>query len=200
MVHGDSSGLILPPRVAPYQVVIVPIWRKEADRASVSEVVTRIEKMLKGKIRVKVDMSENTPGWKFNEWEMRGVPVRMEIGPRDVQNNSVVLVRRDNRTKEIVPVDALETRLPVLLEEVQQGLFQRALEFREKNTSYTESYECDVCGNKKGERDLWWLSFSDCIPGSSPDDTIPVIKFSRFDISHSHDKTVKHICGAQCKW
>ena len=141
MVHGDSSGLILPPRVAPYQVVIVPIWRKEADRASVSEVVTRIEKMLKGKIRVKVDMSENTPGWKFNEWEMRGVPVRMEIGPRDVQNNSVVLVRRDNRAKEVVSIDALETLLPGLLEEVQQALLQRAREFLKNNTFVTDDYE-----------------------------------------------------------
>ena len=141
MVHGDSSGLILPPRVAPYQVVIVPIWRKEADRASVSEVVTRIEKMLKGKIRVKVDMSENTPGWKFNEWEMRGVPVRMEIGPRDVQNNSVVLVRRDNRAKEVASIDALETVLPGLLEEVQQALLQRAREFLKSNTFVTDDYE-----------------------------------------------------------
>jgi len=141
MVHGDSSGLILPPRVAPYQVVIVPIWRKEADRASVSEVVTRIEKMLKGKIRVKVDMSENTPGWKFNEWEMRGVPVRIEIGPRDVQNNSVVLVRRDNRSKEAVSIDALETVLPGLLEEVQQALLQRAREFLKSNTFVTDDYE-----------------------------------------------------------
>ena len=141
MVHGDSSGLILPPRVAPYQVVIVPIWRKEADRASVSEVVTRIEKMLKGKIRVKVDMSENTPGWKFNEWEMRGVPVRIEIGPRDVQNNSVVLVRRDNRAKEVVSIDALETVLPGLLEEVQQALLQRAREFLKSNTFVTDDYE-----------------------------------------------------------
>ena len=141
MVHGDSSGLILPPRVAPYQVVIVPIWRKEADRASVSEVVTRIEKMLKGKIRVKVDMSENTPGWKFNEWEMRGVPVRIEIGPRDVQHNSVVLVRRDNRSKEAVSIDALETVLPGLLEEVQQALLQRAREFLKSNTFVTDDYE-----------------------------------------------------------
>ena len=141
MVHGDSSGLILPPRVAPYQVVIVPIWRKEADRASVSEVVTRIEKMLKGKIRVKVDMSENTPGWKFNEWEMRGVPVRIEIGPRDVQNNSVVLVRRDNRAKEVVSTDALETVLPGLLEEVRQALLQRAREFLKSNTFVTDDYE-----------------------------------------------------------
>jgi prolyl-tRNA synthetase len=141
MVHGDSSGLILPPRLAPYQVVVVPIWRKDADKAAVGAMVDRIEKMLKGKVRVKVDMSENTPGWKFNEWELRGVPLRMEIGPRDVQNNSVVLVRRDNRSKESVPVEALETHLPALLEEVQKALFQRAAEFKEKNTHYTNSYE-----------------------------------------------------------
>jgi prolyl-tRNA synthetase len=92
-------------------------------------------------VRAKSDLSENTPGWKFNEWEMRGVPVRLEIGPRDVQNHSVVLVRRDNRAKEVVSIDALETRLPELLDEVQRALFQRALEFREKNTFSTESYD-----------------------------------------------------------
>jgi prolyl-tRNA synthetase len=141
MVHGDSSGLILPPRIAPHQVVLVPIWRKEADKTAVGDLIARVEKMLKGKVRLKVDTSENTPGWKFNEWELRGVPVRMEIGPRDAQSNSVVLVRRDTRTKEIVSVDALEARLPVLLEEIQQALYQRALAFREQHTYQTDSYE-----------------------------------------------------------
>jgi prolyl-tRNA synthetase len=141
MVHGDKSGLIIPPRLAPYQVVIVPIWRKEKERAAVEEMVERVEKMLKGKVRVKVDRSDNTPGWKYNEWELRGVPMRMEIGPRDVQNNNVMLVRRDNRAKEPVSVDALEVRLPELLEEVQKGLYQRALAFREQNTHSTESYD-----------------------------------------------------------
>lgn len=141
MVHGDDSGLILPPRIAPYQVVLVPIWRKETDKAAVGELVARVEKMLKGKVRLKVDMSENTPGWKFNEWELRGVPLRMEIGPRDAQSNSVVLVRRDTRAKEIVPVEALEARLPVLLEEIQQDLYRRALAFREQHTYRTDDYE-----------------------------------------------------------
>ena len=140
MVHGDNAGLILPPRLAPYQVVVVPIWRKDAEKAAVNEMVARVENMLKGKVRVKLDMSENTPGWKFNEWELRGVPVRLEIGPRDVQNNSVVLVRRDNRVKETVGIEVLETRLPTLLEEVQQALFQRAKAFRDQNTHYTDSY------------------------------------------------------------
>ena len=141
MVHGDKNGLILPPRLAPYQAVIVPIWRKEQERALVSGLVERVEKLLKGKVRVKVDWSENTPGWKYNEWEMRGVPVRLEIGPRDVQNDSVMLVRRDNRAKEAVPVAGLETRLSELLEEVQRAMYLRAVEFRRANTYTTESYD-----------------------------------------------------------
>lgn len=162
MVHGDSSGLILPPRLAPYQIVIVPIWRKDAEKSAVVGAVERIEKMLKGKVRLKVDRSENTPGWKFNEWELRGVPVRMEIGPRDVQNDSVMLVRRDNRAKESVPMDALETRLPELLEEVQRALFQRALEFRERNTYYTDSYEefKHIIAEKRGFVRVKWAEDS----------------------------------------
>jgi len=141
MVHGDNAGLILPPRLAPYQVVIVPIWRNDTEKTVVLETVERVEKMLKGKVRLKVDASENTPGWKFNEWELRGVPVRMEIGPRDVQNRSVMLVRRDNRAKDSVAIDALEARLPLLLEEVQQALFLRAMAYQAENTHYTGSYE-----------------------------------------------------------
>ena len=162
MVHGDKSGLIVPPRLAPYQVVIVPIWRKEKEREAVDELVTRVEKMLKGKIRVKVDRSDNTPGWKYNEWEMRGVPVRMEIGPRDVQNNSVMLVRRDNRAKEPVSVDALEIRLPILLEELQRALYQRALEFRKSNTYSTDSYDefKQIISEKRGFVRVKWAEDS----------------------------------------
>jgi len=162
MVHGDNAGLILPPHLAPYQVVIVPIWRKDAEKAAVIETVERIEKMLKGKVRLKVDLSENTPGWKFNEWELRGVPLRMEIGPRDVQNNSVVLVRRDNRVKESVAIEALETRLPILLEEVQQALFRRAKEFQEQNTYYTENYEefKQIIAEKRGFVRVKWAEDS----------------------------------------
>ena len=162
MVHGDKSGLIVPPRLAPYQVVIVPIWRKEKEREAVDELVTRVERMLKGKVRVKVDRSDNTPGWKYNEWEMRGVPVRMEIGPRDVQNNSVMLVRRDNRAKEPVSVDALETRLPLLLEELQQALYQRALEFRKSNTYSTDSYDefKQIIAEKRGFVRVKWAEDS----------------------------------------
>ncbi|RAQ95976.1 proline--tRNA ligase [Thermogemmatispora tikiterensis] len=163
MVHGDESGLILPPHVAPYQAVVVPIWRKDADQGAIMEAIGRIERMLKGKVRLKVDLSDNTPGWKFNEWELRGVPVRIEIGPRDVQNNSVVLVRRDNRAKETVAIDALETRLPELLEEVQQALFQRALAFREEHTYYAETYDefKEIMSEKRGFVRVKWAEDSE---------------------------------------
>ncbi|WP_322480769.1 proline--tRNA ligase [Thermogemmatispora sp.] len=163
MVHGDESGLILPPRVAPYQAVVVPIWRKDADQGAIMEAIARIERMLKGKVRLKVDLSDNTPGWKFNEWELRGVPVRIEIGPRDVQNNSVVLVRRDNRAKETVAIDALETRLPALLEELQQALFQRALAFREEHTYYAETYDefKEIMREKRGFVRVKWAEDSE---------------------------------------
>lgn len=162
MVHGDKSGLILPPRLAPYQTVIVPIWRKDVEKSLVMEQIERVQKLLKGKVRFTTDTSENTPGWKFNEWEMRGVPVRMEIGPRDVANESVTLVRRDNRAKEQVKVDALETRLPELLEEVQQALFQRAVAFREQNTYYTESYDefKEIIAEKRGFVRVKWAEDS----------------------------------------
>ncbi len=162
MMHGDKSGLILPPHIAPYQTVIIPIVRKDAEKSAVGEMVERVQKMLKGKVRFKTDNSENTPGWKYNEWELRGVPVRMEIGPRDVQNNSVMLVRRDNRAKEVVSLDVLETRLPELLEEVQKALFQRAVEFREQNMHYTESYDefKQIIAEKRGFVRVKWAEDS----------------------------------------
>ncbi|MEO8287729.1 MAG: proline--tRNA ligase [Chloroflexota bacterium] len=145
MVHGDQAGLILPPRVAPHQVVIVPIWRKDEEKSDVLAMVDRVSRMLKkAGIRVKVDAAETkSAGWKFNEWELKGVPLRMEIGPRDVQNNSVVLARRDIRSKEakeFVGVDALEQRVPELLDDIQNSMFRRAVEFREANTVYAATY------------------------------------------------------------
>ncbi len=162
MVHGDKSGLIFPPRLAPYQVIIVPIWKTDAEKANVEELVTRIQKMLKGKVRLKVDWSDERPGWKYSEWEMRGVPLRMEIGPRDVQNNSVMTVRRDNRAKEPVSVDALETRLPLLLEEIQKAMFEKAKQFQQDNTHYTDSYEefKQIIAEKRGFVRVKWAEDS----------------------------------------
>jgi prolyl-tRNA synthetase len=182
MVHGDPSGLILPPRLAPFQVVIVPIWRKDQDRAVVFEAVERLQKMLKGKVRVKVDDSDNTPGWKYNEWEMRGVPVRLEIGPRDVQNNNVVLVSRLDRSKEFVSIDNLETRLPEKLDEIQKALYQRALEHREKNTHYAEDYEefKRIIAEKRGFVRVKWAEDS-AAEQAIKDETKATIRVIPFD-------------------
>jgi len=162
MVHGDKKGLILPPRLAPFQAVIVPIYRKEEEKSLVMEAITRLQKMLRGKVRLTVDTSDNTPGWKYNEWEMRGVPVRIEVGPRDVQNNSVVLVRRDAGTKEFVGVDTLETRLPALLEEIQTNLYTRAKEKLDNNTFRADTYEefKQILNEKKGFVRVKWAEDS----------------------------------------
>ncbi len=159
MTHGDNAGLIMPPRVAPIQVIIIPIWRKIEEKGEVADAVDRIQKMLKGAgIRVKADWREETPGWKYNEWEMRGVPLRLEVGPRDVQNNSAMVVRRDNRAKEAVPLDGLVSRLPELLGEVQKNLFEKALKFQKENTREVSGYEDfkQIIGKEKGFVKVKW--------------------------------------------
>jgi prolyl-tRNA synthetase len=147
MVHGDRKGLRMPPRVAPVQVVIVPIWRTEEELALVRDAVERLQRELSTVVRLEVDWSEQRPGWKFNEWEMRGVPVRLEIGPRDVRDGRATVVRQDTRTdpggaiKEQVGFDALGRRLPALLEEIQDAMYQRALAFREARTRRVDTLE-----------------------------------------------------------
>ncbi len=140
MVHGDDSGLRLPPNVAPVQAVIVPIWRKEEDRAAVAGFIARVREALGDRVRLHVDdRDQYSPGWKYNEYEMRGVPVRLEIGPKDVANQAVMSVRRDTRGKESIPLANLAERLPALLAEIQASLFQQALDFRTANTVLASS-------------------------------------------------------------
>ena len=140
MAHGDDSGLVLPPNVAPIQVVVVPIFRNEDDRVAVAGAIEQVERALadvptrSGPLRLKVDWREGTPGFKFNHWELRGVPFRLEIGPRDVAAGQATVVRRLDRAKEAVPLDTLATELPRRLEAYQADLFARALAFRADNT------------------------------------------------------------------
>lgn len=142
MMHGDDSGLILPPRIAPYQVVIVPISRGNWQETILPR-AREIQAALEGRgVRVRLDDRDTyTPGWKFAEWEMRGVPLRLEIGPKDLEKSQVVLVRRDTREKRAVSFDALAEQVPALLDEIQKALFDRAVRFREEHTSRTASYE-----------------------------------------------------------
>lgn len=144
MTHGDDQGLRLPPRLAPVQVVIVPIWRDEEEKARVMEVVERVKKQL-ADLRLEVDDREQeTPGFKFNYWELRGVPVRIEIGPRDVESGQALLARRDvpgRGGKTSVPLEKIAAEVPELLEQVQHALYEQARDFLEEHTAEPETYE-----------------------------------------------------------
>lgn len=131
MVHGDDSGLVLPPAVAPTQLVIVPVQQQvEGVLDKANELKDRLSKVC----RIKIDNSDKMPGWKFAEHEMRGVPLRLEVGPKDIAKNQVVLVKRYNREKLFVPMDELETVVPQVLEDVQKALYEKALNMRNSKT------------------------------------------------------------------
>ncbi|HHU91084.1 MAG TPA: proline--tRNA ligase [Clostridiaceae bacterium] len=131
MVHGDDSGLVLPPRIAPTQLVIVPVQQQvEGVLEKAYELKERLSKIC----RVKIDDSDKMPGWKFSEHEMRGIPLRLEVGPKDIQKNQVVLVKRLNREKLFVSMDELETKIPEVLEDLQNALYNKALEMRKSKT------------------------------------------------------------------
>jgi prolyl-tRNA synthetase len=146
MVHGDDQGLVLPPRLAPTQAVIVPIFKKEDEKAKVMEVADRVFTELKAAgIRVKMDDRDNvSSGFKFNDWEMRGVPVRVEIGPKDVEKGSVALARRDKPGKEgktFVSQTDLSSTVKLLLAEIQDSLLKRATEYRDANIHEPKDYD-----------------------------------------------------------
>ena len=142
MTHGDDGGLILPPRIAPYQVVIIPIprgnWRETVlPRAQ----AIRDELVARG-VRVMLDDRDTqTPGWKYNEWELRGVPLRLEIGPKDIEKSQVMLARRDTREKSSAAMDGLSSHVVAMLDSIQEALFARAVAFREEHTTHTDSYD-----------------------------------------------------------
>jgi prolyl-tRNA synthetase len=143
MAHSDDEGLVLPPMLAPIQVVIIPIYKKEEELTMISEKVLQIKKELEAKgISVKFDSSDNrSPGWKFAEYEFKGVPVRIALGPRDMQNGTVEVVRRDTREKMILQQTDLVNKVEHLLENIQSNLYQKALSFREQSTINVNTYD-----------------------------------------------------------
>lgn len=138
MTHGDDDGLILPPAIAPVQVVIVPV---AAHKPGVLERCRELAGQLKGIVRVKLDDSDKQPGWKFAQWEMKGVPIRLEIGPRDIEQGQCVLVRRDNREKQFVKFEDLVTAIPAALDALAKDLYDRALKNREARTTSAVTME-----------------------------------------------------------
>lgn len=161
MTHGDNNGLVLPPKVAPIQVVVIPV---AAHKPGVLEKAQELTDRLSKFCRVKIDTSDNSPGWKFAEYEMKGVPLRLEIGPKDIEKNQCVLVRRDNREKYFVSLDDLETEIPKLLDTVQDGLFQAALARRANMTYTAKTLEelKDIADNKPGFIKAMWCGDRAC--------------------------------------
>ncbi|KYH28132.1 MULTISPECIES: proline--tRNA ligase [Clostridium] len=161
MVHGDDSGLKLPPKIAPIQVMIVPIAQhKEGVIEKAMELKDRISKVA----RVDIDTSDKMPGWKFNEYEMKGIPVRLEVGPKDIENNQVVLVRRDTREKIFVSMEELETKIAELLEDIQKSMYEHALKHREENTYSAKTLDefKDIAENKPGFIKAMWCGDRAC--------------------------------------
>ncbi len=143
MAHSDDNGLVLPPKLAPIQVVIVPIYKKTEELAVIDERVEVIRKsLIASGISVKYDNRDtHKPGWKFAEYELKGVPLRLAIGPRDIENRSVEVARRDTLEKKIYPVEGIADTVKALLDEIQDGIYKKALDFRDNNTFRADSYE-----------------------------------------------------------
>ncbi len=188
MAHADNNGLILPPKLAPIQVVIIPIFKNEEQLSSISGAALKIKKGLEALgISVKYDDRDNNkPGYKFADYELKGVPVRLAIGPRDIENNTVEVARRDNLTKEIIPFGNIEKHILKLLEDIQDNIYNKALKFRKENTFYIDKWSdfLDVINNQGGFIMAHWDGTVEteekikeetkatirCIPFDSPDE------------------------------
>lgn len=161
MTHGDDNGLVLPPAVAPIQLVIIPI---ASHKEGVLNKANELKNKLASVCRVKLDDSDNSAGWKFSEYEMKGVPLRLEIGPKDIENNRCVVVRRDNGEKIFVSLDELEAKIPELLEAVRDGLYQKAIDRRAAMTFTARDYAelKDIADNKPGFIKAMWCGDREC--------------------------------------
>jgi prolyl-tRNA synthetase len=164
MVHGDDSGLILPPRIAPFQVVVVPIGRDNWRETVLPRAKEIQAELVAAGIRVTLDERDERPGWKFAEWELRGVPLRLEIGPKDIEKSAVMIARRDTREKQSIPMDGLAARLRELLDDIQKNLFDRAVAFREEHTQRVATYDAFKTAMEKrpGFVIAPWCGAADC--------------------------------------
>ena len=161
MTHGDNNGLVLPPKIAPKQVMIIPVaMHKEGVLDKANELLNRLKKVC----RIGMDDSDQSPGWKFAEYEMRGIPLRLEIGPKDIEKNQCVLVRRDNKEKIFVSLDELGTKIPEILNDITLNLYNKALSRREEMTYTATTLEemIDIAANKPGFIKAMWCGEEEC--------------------------------------
>jgi len=164
MVHGDERGLKLPPKVAPIQVIIIPIMFDQT-KQKVLEKANQLKSMLQGHFRVEIDdRDEYTPGWKFNHWELRGVPLRLEIGPKDLEKSQVIVVRRDNGKKMVIKQENLVETIEESLKDIQENLFQKARKFLEENIREVANFEefKEIIEEKKGLIKTYWCGGRNC--------------------------------------
>ncbi len=192
MAHGDDQGLRLPPVVAPYQVVAVPIFKNDEQKGAVMETITRLVSELRAAgVRVYLDDTDNSPGYKFNEWEMRGVPIRLEIGPKDVENSKAVLVRRDvegKAGKNFITQENFADQVTTMLTDIQAALLQQATEFRDSNIVDVDSYDQlkEVVEDNKWARG-WWNENSD-LEKQIKDDTTATLRCYPFEFEGDKGK------------
>ena len=194
MVHGDNSGLVLPPRIAPTQVMIIPIAQhKEGVLDKVYELRDRLSNF-----RVKVDDSDKSPGWKFSEAEMRGIPVRVEIGPKDIEANQAVIVRRDTREKIVVALDELEAKVTETLDTMQKDMLERARQHRDKHTYVATNYDefKEILATKPGFVKAMWCGDEAC-ELKIKEDTTATSRCMPFAQEHLADTCV--CCGKPAK-
>lgn len=195
MTHGDDNGLVLPPAVAPIQLVIIPI---ASHKEGVLDKANELKNKLASVCRVKLDDSDNSAGWKFSEYEMKGVPLRLEIGPKDIENNRCVVVRRDNGEKIFVSLDELEAKIPELLEAVRDGLYQKAIDRRAAMTFTARDYAelKDIADNKPGFIKAMWCGDREC-EDKLKDELGITSRCIPFDQEHLSDTCV--CCGKPAK-
>lgn len=195
MVHGDNSGLVLPPRVAPTQIMVIPIAQH---KEGVLDKAYELRDRLTSGFRVKVDDTDKSPGWKFSEQEMRGIPVRIEIGPKDIEANQAVVVRRDTREKIVVSLDELETRLTEILDTMQREMLERARAHRDAHTTTATAYEefKDAIANKPGFVKAMWCGEEAC-EVKIKEDTTATSRCMPFEQEVLSDKCV--CCGKPAK-
>lgn len=194
MVHGDDRGLVLPPYVAPIQIVVLPIAsHKQGVTQKAMEIYSELKK---AGIRAEIDDSDQSAGWKFNQWEMKGVPIRLEIGPKDIEKNQVVLVRRDNLEKLFVSMDDLADTVARLLADIHRGLFQKALAMRESKTTDAVNFEEFTDGVKNGFVRAMWCAERSC-EDSIKEKTGATTRCMPFEQKHLSDTCVH--CGKEAK-
>ena len=195
MTHGDDRGLVLPPRLAPLTIVFIPIFKGKEGHGEILEFIENISKSFDDNITSRVDAREEyTPGWKFNEWERAGIPIRIEVGPRDLQRGEVVIVRRDIEEKVTLPANGLRERVVEWLEEIQRSLYDRALQFRERNTHLVDDYETfkELAAGQGGFLYAHWCGAGDC-EEQVKQDTMATIRCIPFETEAEEGGCVR--CG-----